>query len=47
VVLDLHEFATGKKRRLLFSGDIGRGTNDLLRDPEHADGVDAVIMEST
>lgn len=47
VVLDLHEFATGKKRRLLFSGDIGRGANDLLRDPEHADGVDAVIMEST
>jgi metallo-beta-lactamase family protein len=45
VVLDIDE--NGKKRRLLFSGDIGRGKNDLLRDPEHAGGVDLMIMEST
>jgi metallo-beta-lactamase family protein len=47
VILDLHDFASGQKRRLLFSGDIGRGNNDLLRDPENAENVDAVIMEST
>lgn len=47
VILDLHEFSTGLKRRLLFSGDIGRGTNDILRDPEYAENIDAIIMEST
>lgn len=47
VVLDLDERATGQKRRLLFSGDVGRGNNELLRNPEHAENVDAIIMEST
>lgn len=47
VVLDLHDLATGEKKRLLFSGDVGRGHNDLLRDPEIAENVDCVLMEST
>lgn len=47
VVLDLHEFDTGRKKRLLFSGDVGRGGNDLLRDPAVAEDVDFLIMEST
>lgn len=47
VVLDIEERTTGRKKRLLFSGDIGRGKNDLLRDPENATDVDFVIMEST
>jgi len=47
VVLDLHEHASGEKKRLLFSGDVGRGSNDLLRDPDIAENIDAVIMEST
>ena len=47
VVLDLHDQATGAKRRLLFSGDVGRGTNDLLRDPDIAENIDTIIMEST
>jgi metallo-beta-lactamase family protein len=47
VIVDLHERATGVKKRLLFSGDVGRGRNDLLRDPDIAESVDAVIMEST
>jgi metallo-beta-lactamase family protein len=46
-VLDLHEFATGKKKRLVFSGDIGRGNNEMLNDPEAAEDVDVVLMEST
>ena len=47
VILDLDDRASGQKRRLLFSGDVGRGNNELLRDPEHAENVDAIIMEST
>jgi metallo-beta-lactamase family protein len=47
VVLDLHERSTGRRKRLLFSGDVGRGGNPLLRDPEPSDGVDFMIMEST
>ncbi len=45
VVLDVTE--NGRTRRLLFSGDVGRGKNDLLRDPVLADGVDFMLMEST
>jgi len=45
VVLDIKE--GDKKKRLLFSGDVGRGDNDLLRDPTVAEDVDYLIMEST
>ncbi|MCB1206520.1 MAG: MBL fold metallo-hydrolase [Verrucomicrobiae bacterium] len=45
VVLDLNE--KGRKRRLLFSGDVGRGNNELLRDPAVPEDVDYLIMEST
>lgn len=37
----------GKKKRLLFSGDVGRGDNEILRDPEVVEGVDFLLMEST
>ena len=47
IILDLHDMETGEKKRLLFSGDVGRGHNDLLRDPENATDIDTVIMEST
>lgn len=47
VALDLHELETGRRARLLFSGDVGRGNNDLLRDPEAVPDVDFLIMEST
>jgi metallo-beta-lactamase family protein len=45
VILDIEE--NGEKKRLLFSGDVGRGNNDLLRDPATAENVDYLIMEST
>ncbi len=45
VILDITE--DGKKRRFLFSGDVGRGQDVLLRDPETATDVDFVLMEST
>ncbi|MCB1235929.1 MAG: MBL fold metallo-hydrolase, partial [Verrucomicrobiae bacterium] len=45
VILDLEE--AGNRKRLLFSGDVGRGRNELLRDPANAEGVDFLLMEST
>lgn len=34
-------------RQLLFSGDVGRYTNPLLRDPTPPTGADLLVMEST
>ena len=47
VVLDIVDREDGKKKRLLFSGDVGRGNNELLPDPVAVSDVDIVIMEST
>lgn len=45
VVLDIRE---GSRRfRYLFTGDIGRGADDILRDPQPVDGVDFLQIEST
>ena len=44
-VLDIEE--SGQKKRLWFSGDIGRRKLPILRDPVLPDGVDYMIMEST
>ncbi len=46
VVLDVNT-GGGPAKRLLFSGDIGRGGNEVLRDPAAADDVDFLLMEST
>jgi metallo-beta-lactamase family protein len=45
VVLDVREGS--RKFRYLFSGDIGRGGDDILRDPEPIDSVDFLQVEST
>jgi len=45
VVLDCRE--DGVKRRLVFSGDIGRWGLPIIRDPQMPGGADVVIMEST
>ncbi len=47
VVLDIDDHEDGRHKRLLFSGDVGRGDNELLRDPVAVDGVDILLMEST
>jgi metallo-beta-lactamase family protein len=47
VILDIDDRETGKKSRLLFSGDVGRPKSDLLNPPESCGEVDYVIMEST
>jgi metallo-beta-lactamase family protein len=45
VVLDCRE--DGAKRRLIFSGDIGRWGLPIIRDPMIPGGANTVIMEST
>jgi metallo-beta-lactamase family protein len=45
VVMDVREGA--RKFRYLFSGDIGRGGDDILRDPQPVERVDYLQVEST
>lgn len=47
VLLDIEDQADGIKKRFLFSGDVGRGGNEVLRDPVAINNVDFVLMEST
>jgi metallo-beta-lactamase family protein len=45
IVLDVREGQ--KKFRYLFSGDVGRGNDDILRDPQPVENVDFLQVEST
>jgi metallo-beta-lactamase family protein len=45
VILDIQE--KGRKFRWLFTGDIGRGGDELLRDPIPVENVDYLQIEST
>ncbi|MEW6303476.1 MAG: MBL fold metallo-hydrolase [Verrucomicrobiota bacterium] len=45
VVLDIRE--NGRQFRYLFSGDVGRGGDDILRDPQPVENVDVLQIEST
>src|SRR6478735_10648496 len=45
VVLDITE--NGRKFRYLFSGDVGRGNDEILRDPVRVENVDYLQVEST
>src|SRR6266566_5888176 len=45
VVLDIQE--KGRRFRYLFSGDVGRGDDDILRNPEPVQDVDYLQVEST
>jgi len=45
VILDVKE--GGRSFRYLFSGDVGRGSDDILRDPQPVEGVDFLQVEST
>ena len=47
VLLEIHDQADGKDKRFLFSGDVGRGGNEVLRDPVPVKDVDFLLMEST
>jgi len=45
VLLDIEE--RGRHIRYLFSGDIGRGADEILRDPEASEDIDILQIEST
>jgi metallo-beta-lactamase family protein len=45
VILDFEE--KGRKYRWLFSGDVGRGRDEILRDPVPVENVDYLQIEST
>jgi metallo-beta-lactamase family protein len=45
IVIDIEE--GGRKVRLAFSGDLGRGNSDLLTDPDHPQDADYLLTEST
>lgn len=47
VVLDIEESDSNRRKRFVFSGDIGRGSNPILRNPEPPQDVDFLLMEST
>ena len=46
-MVELEVTESGVTRRVLFSGDLGQYDTPILRDPEYAAGIDAVLMEST
>jgi metallo-beta-lactamase family protein len=45
IVIEIEEH--GRRVRLAFSGDLGRGNNDILRDPEYPANIDYLMVEST
>jgi metallo-beta-lactamase family protein len=45
ILIDIEE--GGRKVRLAFSGDLGRGNSDMLRDPDHPHDADYLLTEST
>jgi metallo-beta-lactamase family protein len=47
VILDVNDHSDGVKKRFLFSGDVGRGNNEVLRDPVPVADVDFLLMECT
>ncbi|MCF7734595.1 MAG: MBL fold metallo-hydrolase [Akkermansiaceae bacterium] len=47
VLLEVDDHDDGRKKRFLFSGDVGRGGNEVLRDPVAAQNIDFLLMEST
>ena len=47
VLLEVTDRDDGKTKRFVFSGDVGRGGNEVLRDPVAIPDVDFLLMEST
>lgn len=47
VALDIEDEETKESKRLVFSGDLGRPSRPILRDPVFLDEADVLIIEST
>ncbi len=46
-MLELDLMERGVRRKLFFTGDLGRPNLPIIRDPSHAAGCDALMIEST
>ncbi len=47
VALDIDEGGGAPKKRVVFTGDLGRADRPILNDPEIAEGADVLVTEST
>ena len=45
--LELWYQENGKEKKIVFSGDVGKDDNFIIRDPEHVKEADYVVVEST
>lgn len=45
--LELWFRENGKEKKIVFSGDIGKNGNPIIRDPQHVTEADYVVVEST
>ncbi len=45
--LELWFHDNGKEKKIVFSGDIGKNGNPIIRDPQHVTEADYVVVEST
>ena len=45
--LELWYEEKGKEKKIVFSGDVGKNDNFIIRDPEHVKEADYVVVEST
>ena len=46
-MLEIHATESGKETHFLFSGDLGRSDQPIIKDPAYIDAADFVVMEST
>ena len=46
-IVELNVPSGGRRRQIVFSGDLGNPGSPLMRDPERVSGADVVLMEST
>ncbi len=47
VAVDVNDEAAGQRKRIIFSGDVGRPGLPIIRDPKPPENADVMIMEST
>jgi metallo-beta-lactamase family protein len=45
--VDIKKSQNGQSRKILFSGDLGRSSRPILRDPDQVFNVDYLVLEST
>ncbi len=46
-ILEIWFKKNGEKKKVVFSGDVGKNNNPIINDPEHVEEADYVVVEST